>query len=100
MCVVCVCVWGGGLFQSIPVWLGFVIRVSFEKLKSDFNQTWFKVAKGIPSNDNEVKGYVPRSRVIWGQVRWKMLDLVIWVSSEKLKSDWNQTWVEDVMGIN
>ena len=54
----------GGVFQSIPVWLGFVIRVSFEKLKSDFNQTWFKVAIGIPSNDNEVKGYVPRSRVI------------------------------------
>ena len=29
-----------------------------------------------------------------------MLVLVIWVSSEKLKSDWNQTWVKDVMGVH
>ena len=38
----------------------FVIRISVETLKS------------------EVKGRLPSSRVIWGQVRWKMLVFVIW----------------------
>ena len=35
--------------------LDFVIWVSFEKLKSDYNQTWFKDAIGVPSYVNEVK---------------------------------------------
>ena len=47
----------------------------------------------------EVKGHVPRSRVIWGQVRWKMLVFVTWVSFEKLKFDWNQTWFKDAVGF-
>ena len=41
-----------------PVWLGFVIWVSFEKLKSDYNQTWVKDEIGVPSYANEVKGHV------------------------------------------
>ena len=36
----------------------FVIRVSFEKLKSDHNQTWVKDAIGVLSYVNEVKGHV------------------------------------------
>ena len=28
-----------------------------------------------------------------------MLVFVIWVSFEKLKSNWNQTWVKDAIGI-
>ena len=35
----------------------FVIWVSFEKLKTDCNQTWVKDAIGVPSYDNEVKGH-------------------------------------------
>ena len=42
----------------------FVIWVSFEKLQSDWNQTWVKDAMGVPLYVNEVKGHVPRSRVI------------------------------------
>ena len=46
--------------------LVFVIWVSFEKLKSDYNQTWDKDAIGVPSYVNEVKGHVLllRSRFI------------------------------------
>ena len=51
----------------------FAIWGPFEKLKSDGNQTWVKDAIGVPSYVNEVKGHVPRSRVIRGQVRLKML---------------------------
>ena len=36
------------------------------------NQTWVKDAIGVPLYVNKVKGHVPRSRVIWGQLRWKM----------------------------
>ena len=36
----------------------FVIWVSFEKLKSDWNQTWVKDAMGVPLYVNEVKGHV------------------------------------------
>ena len=38
--------------------------VSFEKFKSDWNQTWIKGAIGVPLNVNEFKCYEPRSRVI------------------------------------
>ena len=55
---VCVCMW---MFQFGQV---FVIRVSFEKLKSDYNQTLVKDEIGVPSCVNEVKGHIPRSRVI------------------------------------
>ena len=44
--------------------LVFVIRVSYEKLKFDYNQTWVKDAIGVPLYVNEVKGHIPRSRVI------------------------------------
>ena len=55
-------------------------------MKSDYNQSWVKDAIRVPSYVNEVKGHVLWSRVIWGQIRWKMLFFVIWVSFEKLKS--------------
>ena len=42
----------------------FVIWVSLEKLKSDWKQMWVKDTIGVPLYDNEVKGHVPRSRVI------------------------------------
>ena len=32
--------------------------------KSDWNQTWVEAAVGVPLYVNEVKGHVPRSRVI------------------------------------
>ena len=38
--------------------------VSFEKLMSNYNQTWVKDVIGVPSYVNEVKGHVPRSRII------------------------------------
>ena len=48
MMYVCAC-----MFQFGYV---FVIRVSFEKLKFDYNQTGVKDAIGAPSYVNEVKG--------------------------------------------
>ena len=65
----------------------------------DYNQTWVKGAIGVPSYVNQVKGHILRSRVIWGQVTWKMLVFVTWVSFEKLKSNWNWTWVKDAIGV-
>ena len=44
--------------------LVFVIWVSFEKLKSDWNQTWVKGAIRVSLYVNEVNGHVSRSRVI------------------------------------
>ena len=44
--------------------LVFVICVSFEKLESDWNQTYVKDAIGVSFYVNEVKGNVPRSMVI------------------------------------
>ena len=44
--------------------LVLVILAYFEKLKSDWNQTLVKDAMGISLYGNEVKGHVPRSRVI------------------------------------
>ena len=32
--------------------------------KSNWHQTWVKDAKGVPLYVNEVRGHVPRSRVI------------------------------------
>ena len=40
--------------------------------KSGWNQTWVKDTMEVALYVNEVKGHVPRSRVIWGQVRCKM----------------------------
>ena len=53
----------------------FVIQVSFEKLKSNYNQTWVSDVIGVPSYVKEVRGHIPRWRVIWGQVSWKMYNL-------------------------
>ena len=41
-----------------------ILGVSFEKLKCDYNQTWVKDGIGVPSYVNEVRGHIPRSRVI------------------------------------
>ena len=57
------------LRSSYVEMLVFVIWVSFEKLKSDWNQPWVKDAIGVLLYVNEVRGHVPRSRVIWGQVK-------------------------------
>ena len=40
----------------------------FEKLKSDWNQTWFVDTLWDPLYVHEVKGHIPRSKVIRGQV--------------------------------
>ena len=46
---------------------------SFEKLKSDWNQTWVIDATWEPSLVDKIKSYISRSKVIWGQiVRWEM----------------------------
>ena len=44
--------------------LVFVIWVSFEKLKSDWRQTWVKDAIVVHLYVNGVKCHVPRSKVI------------------------------------
>ena len=41
---------------------------SFEKLTSNLNQTWFTDIIREPSYVHAVKGHVPRSNVIGGQV--------------------------------
>ena len=38
----------------------FIIRIPFEKMKSDYNQTWVKDAIRASSYVNEVKGDVAR----------------------------------------
>ena len=63
----CMCVWVGvgvcvvvsvGVYVYASVLLGFLLYwVSFEKLKSDYNQTWVKDEIGF-SYINEVKGHV------------------------------------------
>ena len=44
-----------------------------------------------PSYVHAVKGHIPRSKVIWGQVV-RSAENVKMASFEKLKSDLNQTW--------
>ena len=57
--------------------LVFVIRVSFEKLND---------AKQLSSFVNEVKGHIPRSRIICGQVSWKCnICIIFW----KVKSSFS-----------
>ena len=70
-----------------------------KKLKSNDNQTWDKDAIGAPAYVNDVKGHTPNSCVIWGQVRRNMLLFIMWVSFEKLKSNWNQAWVKDAIEV-
>ena len=41
---------------------------SFEKLKSDWNKTWFADIIWEPSCVHVVKGHIPRSKVTSGQV--------------------------------
>ena len=86
-----------GSTASRPIFLQLIARpINLGWIYPILYQTWVKDAIGVPSYVNEVKGHIPRSRVIWGQVRWKMLVFVIWVSFEKLKSDWDQTWFMDI----
>ena len=69
---------------------------SFEKLKSDWNQTWFIDTIWDPLNVYAVKGHIPWSKVIRGQVvRWAQN--VKFTSFGQLKSDWNQTCCSDIM---
>ena len=76
----------------------FVIPVSFEKMKSDYNQiTRVKDVIGVHSYGNEVNSHIQRSKVILGRVKWKILVFVIWVTFKKSKSDWHQTWVKDIV---
>ena len=49
--LVCMCMF-------VPVWLGFRHGVSFEKLKSYYNQTWVKDPIEVPLYIIEVKGHV------------------------------------------
>ena len=66
----------GHISRSKNIW-GQVVTVrkaenvkvaSFEKLKSDWNQTWFIDVIWEPSYVHVVKGHILRSKVIWGQV--------------------------------
>ena len=41
------------------------------KAEVQLEKTWFKDAVGISLHVNEVKGHVPKSRVILVQVSWK-----------------------------
>ena len=69
--------------------------VSFEKLKSDWSQTWFIDTIWGPLYVHAVKGQIPRSKVIRGQVvRW--VQNVKFTSFEKLKSNWNLTCFIDI----
>ena len=52
--------------------VGFHYLLSFEKLKPNWSQTWVTDTTGFPLHVNEIKSHVPRSRVIQGQVRWKL----------------------------
>ena len=60
--------------------------------KSDRNQTWFIGIIWKPSYVHEVKGHISRSKVIWGQVV-RQAENVKLTTFEKLKSNWNQTWL-------
>ena len=57
----------------------------------DFNQSWVIDATWEPSFVDKVKGYISRSKVIYGQVV-RLVENVKVASFEKLMSDWNQTW--------
>ena len=65
--------------------------------KSDWNQTsWFIDIIWEPSYVHGVKGQIPRSKVIWGQVVRQTENVKV-VSFEKLKFDLNQTWLIDII---
>ena len=63
---------------------------SCEKFKSDWNQTWFIDKIWDNLYVDMVKGQIPRSKVIRGQV-CKMAKNVKFTTFEKLKSNWNLT---------
>ena len=68
---------------------------SFEKLMSNWNQTWLIDTLWDPLYVYVFKGHISRSKVMRGQViRWD--ENVKFTSFEKLKSDWNQTLFIDV----
>ena len=100
-----------GMSLYVPVWLGFVIRVSFKKFKSDYNQTyvkdakgvhqtWVKDAIGVPSYVNEVKGHVQGQRLSEVKLSGKCWFSLFGSSLKSRKSDWNQTWVKDTMRVS
>ena len=47
-----------GMCKYVAVWLGHIIRGSFEKFKYD--QTWIKDAIWVPSYFDEVKGHITK----------------------------------------
>ena len=53
-----ICVYVGAFMCMFQFVQAFVIRVSFETLKSDHTQTWVKDAVGLLSYVNEVKVHV------------------------------------------
>ena len=63
----------GHISRSKVIWGQFVSQAenvkvaSFEKLKSDLNQTWFIDITWEPSYVHAVEGHKLRSKVIWGQ---------------------------------
>ena len=80
-----------GSTASRPIFLQLIARpINLGWIYPILYQTWVKDAIGVPSYVNEVKGHIPRSRVIWGGKYWFSL-LRSPVSFERLKSDWDQT---------
>ena len=59
-----------GLLKKLEIWLKPNLRQRWNR--GSFIYKWVKV-------------HIPRSRIIWGQIRWKLLIFVIWVSVEKLE---------------
>ena len=55
-------IWG-----QVVRWTENVKFTSFERLKSEWNQTWFIYIIRKPLYVHMVKGHIPRSKIIWGQ---------------------------------
>ena len=72
------------LLKQVNIWLYLPHALM------DFDQSWFIDATWKPSYSDEVKVHIWKAKVIWGQaVSWKCESILF----EKLKSDWNQTWL-------
>ena len=56
------------IWRQVVKYAENVKMTSFEKFKSDLNQTWFIDMIWEPSYVHGIKGHIPRSKVIWGQV--------------------------------
>ena len=89
------------VFLLLLLWKHVNIWLYRPHTSMDFNQSWVIDATWEPSFVDEVKGYISRSKVIWGQVvrceNESETENVKVASFEKLKSDWNQTWFIDII---